>query len=347
LKKSFSEKGSFFVGYLFPFRVLTVKRAIMKQKNSFLLSLLFLIFSGSTAVAQKEICACASYSSLQFQTDYEDIFPHELIKSKNIKQAIIYTTGHSSNSPNNQLFSKYTELKFNFDNEGYVASRISYYLGSANHIDEFERNLAGRVTKQTFTYLDSLEQKINGFPVNVIDFTYDKNGRLILRKNRDSKGNILDNAKASYTQYEYDTNDKLISETTQFYYEYSIAYNSRDITRYTYANDNRLRIAKTTGGSYGKSVLIDSVIYNKENKLSSDKTYYSGSALSTFEKTYTYGREGKLITFSMKTAQQGGSECPGGGNYTDHYFYTSDGFVERITNSFGIYTCEMKFEYLK
>jgi hypothetical protein len=318
----------------------------MKTGKTILLKIfLFIVIGNTYAFSQIEVCSCASYSSLRFKTDYEDIFPHELIKSEKIKQAIIYTTGHSSIDSSQQLFSRYIELKLNFDNNGYVLSRIDYWHGFPHQIYEFERNTSGQIIKQTQTFLDSLEQKTDYVASKIIDYTYDKKNRLVLEKNRDYTGKVVKGEKTNYKKYEYTTDDKLLRKTRHSYDRYDHTYSS-DTFSYTYSNDN-LSCVTSTGTSLKNAFIIDTLTYNKAGKLLLKRTFYSENTFGTYEESYTYSIEGKLLTYNTKMDARGGSECPGGGNYTDHYFYTSDGFVERITNSFGIYTCEMKFEYLK
>jgi hypothetical protein len=192
-KSRIRNDSGFLFDYLLDFRVLIINIA-MKQMKIILL-LVFIISAVNSAFSQKEVCACASYSSLQYEINYENIFPHDTIRKEKITQVIIYTTGNSSENPSTPLFTKYIESKFHFDKNGYVSCRIQYRAGRPNEIYEFERNEAGQVTKQTFTYLDSLGQKYLGFPPQITDYSYDNNNNLVLEKQRDVKGQIVDEKK--------------------------------------------------------------------------------------------------------------------------------------------------------
>jgi uncharacterized Zn ribbon protein len=320
------------------------------KKLQFILSTLFLLtFVGKISLfAQDDVCVCCSYSSLQYATDYENIFPHEIIKSKKIKQVIVYTAGHPSADSTKKLFPQYIEMKFKFNSNGYVTSRIHYYLGRPNHEYEFERNALGQITKQTFCYVDSLERKVP-LPIltQITDFTYDKNHRLIEQKNRNNKGEIVPENKATYSIYEYDANGNLIKETNQLYFEsLSKSTTDKSTTTYTYSNDSLTCVTKVNEKKILAPSMTDTITYDKNGKMLSDKKYFTKQTEVVFDNKYTYDDHGKLMLFEIKTGSLGGSECPDKGTFTDHYFYRADGLVEKIVNSYGVYSCAMEFEYL-
>jgi hypothetical protein len=346
--------GSFFHDDLLGFSTLScrslkvsmINLIKMKKGKFILLAVLFFILSGRIPVAgQNDVCVCASYSSLQYITDHENIFPPGKIKSEKIKQVVIYTTGHSSADSTTPLFQKYIDLKFNFDSDGYVSSRTHFYLGRSNHIYEFERNALKQITKQSMTYLDSLEQKTSFMPPQVVDYVYDKNNRLILVKNRDFKGNIMPDKKATYQKYEYDKNGRLTKSTMQLYFEYVPNSTSIRTTSYKYSKDGLTRITKTIDKSIKKFPSIDTTTYNHSGKTLSIRTYHTSVPTVMYYQKYNYDVNGNLT--SVETGPGGGSECPDKGKYTDHYFYSANGLVEKVINRYEIYSCVMNYEYLK
>lgn len=320
---------------------------ILKMKRLLILfATLFFILGGKLSLkSQNEVCDCASYSSLQYVKDYESIFPPAKIKKEKINQLFVYTTGHSSTDSTGPLFQKYTELKFNFDNDGCVSSRTHYYLGRLNHIYEFERNALKQITKATMTYLDSLGQKIYTMPVQIIDYTYDKNSKLILVKYRDFKGNIVPDQKAIYMKYEYDKKGRLNKLKTHMYFEYVPNSTSQRTTSYKYSKDGLTCITKTVDKSIKKFPVIDTTKYNDSGKILSIKTFYTPIDSVMYYQMYSYDVKGNLTT--VETGPGGPSECPDKGKYTDHYFYSTNGLIETVVNSYEGYSCEMHYEYLK
>lgn len=318
----------------------------MKKGLFILLAALFFTLTAKIPLSgQNEVCGCASYSSLQYRKDYETIFPPDKMKSEKISQLIVYTTGHSSADSTVPLFQKYTELKFNFDHDGYVSSRTHYFLGRLNHIYEFERNALKQITKETMTYLDSLGQKIYTMPVQIIDYTYDKNNKLILAKYRDFKGNIVPDQKAIYMKYEYDKKGRLHKLRTHMYFEYVPNNTFQRTTTYKYSKDGLTCITETIDKSIKKFPVIDTTKYNDSGKILSIKTFHTPIDTVMYYQMYSYDVKGNLTT--VETGPGGGGECPDKGKYTDHYFYSANGLIEKVINSYEGYSCEMHYEYLR
>ena len=159
-----------------------------KIKN--LIIILILVITPIKLIGQENICDCCSYSSLQYQQDYEEIFNPSLIKSKGIREVMVYTKPKtSSDSIEN---TKYREIKFKFNRNGFVISKTHYNrIGKPHSTYDLKRNKSGKIYQQIFNYIDSLEQKSSFFGQEIIDFKYDSKNRLVKIKERGSKGQIL------------------------------------------------------------------------------------------------------------------------------------------------------------
>jgi hypothetical protein len=348
IKKALQKWGAFFHDDLLGFSTLScrslkvsmINLIKMKKGKFILLAVLFFMLAANTAAfCQNYVCDCASYSSLQFQREYETIFPHEKMKSEGIKQVIVYTTGSSSADSTRMLFSKYIELKFNFDADGYVASRIHFHQGTSNYIYEFERNAKKQITRLTVFYLDSLEQKATTNPSEIIDFIYDKKGRLIEEWPRLPVH--LESTK-NYTKHKYFRNGKLKKTTRKIWYDDINKWEI--ITSYRYAAGNLIQTSKTV--TNGELFTSDSITYNKDQQVLSEQTYNHLTHAKAWDKKYEYNANGQLVRFGMRSGPGGGTECADGGNFSEYYFYPGNGLIERIVHKYGIYTCAMGFEYI-
>lgn len=98
------------------------KNIMNKIKN--LIIILILVISPIKLIGQEDICDCCSYSSLQYQQDYGEIFDPSLIKSNHIKEVIVYT--NPKNPFNSKDANKYREIKFKFNINGLVMSKTLY-----------------------------------------------------------------------------------------------------------------------------------------------------------------------------------------------------------------------------
>ena len=179
-----------------------------KIKN--LIIILILAISPIKLMGQDNICDCCSYSSLQYQQDYEEIFNPSIIKSNGIKEVMVYT-GPKKSSDSIEII-KYREIKFKFNRNGRVISKTWYNrMGKPHSTYDLKRNKAGKIYKQIFNYIDSLEQKSSSFGQEIIDFKYDSKNRLVKIKERGSKGQILADNKSMYTTIRYDNKDRVIT----------------------------------------------------------------------------------------------------------------------------------------
>ena len=74
-----------------------------------------LILIPKTISSQENICDCCSYSSLQYQQDYDEIFNPSLMKSYGFKEVMVKT---ESKSALDSIYSnKYREMKFKFNDD--------------------------------------------------------------------------------------------------------------------------------------------------------------------------------------------------------------------------------------
>jgi len=170
-------------------------------------------------MAQENICDCCSYSSLQYQQDYEEIFNPTLIKSEGIKEVMVFTKPKTASSSTKT--DAYREMKFKFNGDGRVISKTWYNrMGKPHSRYELKRNKAGKIYQQIFNYIDSLERKSASFGQEIIDFTYDEKDRLTKIKDRNSKGQILADNKSSYTIIKYDDKDRIVRKERHMYWGY-------------------------------------------------------------------------------------------------------------------------------
>lgn len=296
-------------------------------------------------IEETDICACCSYNSLQYKQDYDDLFPPELMKAKKIKQVLVSTTAMNRQEPKqaNTIYVKkpitpeYKEIKFNFNEKGIVLSKLWYNrMGKPHSIVRFTYDVKGNKTKETFCYVDSLEKDFLPLAYEITDFTYNSTGRLITRKERNYKGEIMPDNKACYTKYEYDNAGKLILETRQFYYEGSPVSINKTTTKYS---ENSLT-AVSKMYSDDKLISTYNKTYDNKWKLLSEKNLEY-----KFIKNYEYDSSNRLVKYESKAPVGTADECPEAGNFVDQYYYNTEGLLEKIVHSYGKYSCEMRFEY--
>jgi len=296
---------------------------------------IFLVLGAFCLQGQVDICECCSYSSLQYRKSYEDIFPPNLIQNKEILEVVVNTQGET----------KYREMKFKFDKNGYVISRTGYNrMGQPHSIYEYDRDETGRVTKRTFTYLDSLENKLLDFSwPEIIDFTYDKNNRLKKSKERDIYGNIIKDSKTTYTSYKYDNRGRVIKKISYYYFGFNIAKPSKYITRFTYKDSEFKGESKTYIN--GRLFLTSKIDYNKNWKSLKEDDYNNLVNKVSSETNFLYDSLDRLTTYDTKSGDGSSSECPDGGTYTEKYVYGDDGLLYEIIHTYGTVKCTMTFEY--
>ncbi len=241
--------------------------------------------------------------------------------------------------------SSYREMKFIFDSEGRVAVRTLYNRKGIPHsVYNFDRNIDGFIIKQTFNYIDSLEQPFENSSPEVIDFSYDTKERISKKKERDFYGKIRDDSESTYTTYQYDDKGRIIEEYRQYYYE---GKTDNEVSKYftdwmfddskstsiseTWLNNNLFLSTKTTYNSKGKP--LSEIQFNNLRKKHAGQTKYK------------YNENNQLIWFSIRSGEGSISECPDGGTYTESYSYGNDDLIKSIEHSYGLTTCKMVFNY--
>lgn len=313
------------------------------NKIKYLILLLAIISIPFRVIGQDNICDCCSYSSLQYQQDYEDIFKPSIIKSKGIKEVMVYTKPKISSDSSETT--KYREIKFKFNRNGLVISKTLYNrMGKPHSKYNLKRNKAGKIYQQIFYYIDSLEQKSSFFDQEIIDFKYDNKNRLIKIKERGSKGQILADNKSKYSTIKYDSQDRIISIKRYMYWDYDNK-SSVSVTDYNFSDDSFNATYKTIRD--GKLSLSGEKKYNKNWKETIDKTFNKTLKSIAFEEHFEYDSNNRLLKYQSISGHGSASECPEGGNYMDKYKYDDNGFLITIHHTFEKNTCEMTFEYRK
>jgi len=303
--------------------------------------ILILVITPIKLIGQENICDCCSYSSLQYQQDYEEIFNPSLIKSKGIREVMVYTKPKTSfDSIEN---TKYREIKFKFNKNGFVIFKTHYNrMGKPHSTYDLKRNKSGKIYQQIFNYIDSLEQKTSFFGQEIIDFKYDSKNRLVKIKERGSKGQILTDNQSMYTILKYDDNDRIISIERHRNYN-----NESSVSTTTFTFSDNTFSSTYQSKRNGKLSLSGQKTYNKNWKETIDKTFNETLKSIAFEEHFEYDKNDRLIKYESLSGQGSASECPEGGNYIDNYEYDAYGFLTNIHHTFKQNTCGMTFEYRK
>lgn len=306
-----------------------------------LLAVTLILFCHLTR-GQNDVCECCAYNSLKFKNDFTGILPSDLIQKAKVQTVMVYTESIDQSS---KASAKYREMKLQIDNQGQVISKTEYNRkGKPHSIYEFERNTKGQAIKQTFTYLDSLEQKSTGFSASeVIDYTYDTQNRLVKSKERDFTGNSVVDEKSNYSKFQYDAKGRLIEETRQYYYEDSGSETAVYKTTFTYFGDKLKGESKTYENK--QLFLTTKVTYNKSWKPIKEEEYKNLMNRPASTTNYKYDLRGRLVYYDTNAGGGSGSECPDGGTFTETYEYDNKGLLSRITHSFGESKCVMTFDY--
>ena len=298
-----------------------------------------LILIPKTISSQENICDCCSYSSLQYQQDYDEIFNPSLMKSYGFKEVIVNT--ESKSALDSTYSNKYREMKFKFNDNGLVVLKTHYNrMGKPHSTYELKRNRYGKVSQQIFNYIDSLEQKASFFSPEIIDYTYDTRKKLIKIKERDYKGDILPDKKAKYTQLRYDSKDRIIKVVNHRNYN---NISSISITEYEYSNDSLsstfqiIRDEKLSASGKNK--------YDDNWKEVSSTLYNEDLKSYAFQYYYEYDNDERLIKFQSISGPGSSSECPENDSFIDIYTYDISGFLSSIEHRFAGNICKMTFEY--
>lgn len=304
-----------------------------------LLILINFIFLQNVLFAQNNACDCCSYNSLQYRQDYDKIFDPELIKLNKIREVMVYTKPYDST--NSIETNKYREIKFKFNQNGFVILKTHYNrMGKPHSTYELKRNRYDKIYQKVFNYIDSIEQKETFFGQETIDYKYDTRKRLIKIKERDSKGKVLPDNKTMYTLIRYDNENRIIkTENHRNYHDES----SISITNYTFLEDSFSSTYKSIRN--GKLSISGEKKYDKNWKETSRRIYNEDLKSMAFELSFEYDKEDRLIKFQSVSGPGSADECPEDNTFIDKYQYNEIGLLTSIHHIFREYTCEMTFEY--
>ncbi|MEP2935764.1 MAG: hypothetical protein ABJM06_14875 [Gilvibacter sp.] len=308
-----------------------------------LILILVLVIVPHNLISQDNICDCCSYYSLKYQQNYEEIFNPSSIKSSGIKQVMVYTNPKTSSDSSETT--KYREIKFEFDRNGFVISKTWYNRkGKPHSTYDFKRNKAGKIYQQTFNYIDSLEQKSSPFGQEITDFSYDNKNRLVKIKERSSSGEILADNKSTYSIIKYDDKNRIVRRERYIYWSYDDK-TQLSITDFTFSDESFSATYKSIWD--GGQTISGEKKYNQNWQQTMGKSFNDALKSIAFEEYYEYDSNNKLIKYQTISGQGAGSECPDGGSYIDNYEYDSNGFLTKINHTFNENVCEMTFEYRK
>lgn len=290
------------------------------------------------------MCECCSYSMLQFKNDYADIFPPEIIKANNIKEVTIYTTPKRSASKTDTLFKttvkEYKEMKFRFNNNGYIISQIFFNRNGKYHsIFLYSRDNENKVLTKTFNYLDSTGKIQFQSSSQKWIYKYSSN-RLIKIKLLDQ--NFVEQADSisEYTAYEYDHDGRVITETNHYYFYWTQPMIFQTGTKYNDTTNTSVSITKSNGKLTSK---VKSKYFANQKPMYV-KSFDGRTGELQQEQTYTYNSRGQLVKFQIKDPAAI-SECPEGNNFEDIYYYSAINLIDHIRHHYKNNICELRFSY--
>ncbi|MDC8004800.1 hypothetical protein POV27_12115 [Aureisphaera galaxeae] len=312
----------------------------------FLISFSFV--SGQTEIIDpndgysEEPCEFCSYPPLAQRNEQAILFPEELMKKEKIRKVIAYSRDKypRKGSTVYQIERPYVYRTYRFDNNGRISSKVVYFSGEPMYKYYFERDTEGKIIKEEEENLiDESSEEFMGLG-KILDYAYDESGNLIRKKYRNGSGDIVSDEQAFYWEFEYTKENLLLRETEYdndgfeprvwMFREYSGFQNGKP-TQYTYGERPPL------GGK---------LLYDENWQLV--KNIYKDSIQSdplSFEITYEYDNQGRLIKLDRKSTDLEQFGCPEEGNLTDHYEYEESGLLRFIKHSYKERECYMVFEY--
>jgi hypothetical protein len=303
-----------------------------------------LLFLVNTGCAQNVICVCCTYSSLEYEEDFERIFNPLVIKSNEIKELTVYTTSmQTTGKPGDTAFNivdkEYKEMMFTFDTAGNVVAKIFFNrLGQFHSVHDFTRDRNNRVLTKTYHGLDSTGKKREeDFFVKKWIYKY-SNGKLRQIKKLDDKLTEQPDNTSTYEMFEYDSKGRTVKETTQRYYSGSAPSINHTAVKY---DDNKHTSSAITKRK-SKPVFASEIQYNTGNKPLHVKFYNGISKKPEGEHIFVYKENGQLLKFKSLGM---GSECPEGGNLTDEYTYSALNLISNIRHQYKNIICDLRFVY--
>lgn len=300
----------------------------------FLIATLLIRFA---AVAQDSVCACSTYSMLQYANDYDHIFPPAEIKANGYKEVTIYSKAKMGNS-GGPATTEYRKMIFRFNAEGYVSAQVLFNnLGGYNSMYEFKRDYNNKIITKTFQYLDENgDIPDESFPEKWI-YAY-SDYQLAKIKKLDYNHAEMPDAESDYFMYTYDSKGRKVSEAYQmlifksepFNYQTKTTYNDTTLTSLAVTNDKKQLFSKTT------------TQYTSTFKPLTEKHYDASNKLIQ-EKKYIYNTADQLIEYQEKNLGMA-SECPDKGTFTNKISY-SQKLITLIQHQYQATTCSLRFQY--
>ena len=310
---------------------------------------ILLILTSTLVDSQNDFCECCSYHSLQNRfTEYEIVFPPELIIKNNVKELIVYASGRLKDDTSQigkikvrkTLIKEHLEIKFQFDNKGYV-TKLTWYnrMGKPHSLYLFERNAIGKVTKLTFSYLDSLEKvPFPSFGGETTVYSYDAKGNLIKEELLGQNGEDVPGSKSKYTAYSYDSKNRLVKKVNYTYYDAKSVYSHTTNIKYDDSNFS----AESSTSNDGKEWVLEKQFYDSKWRILEEKSFMTKTKEPYSTSKNKYNSDGQLISYFVKSR---GGECPETTGFFDLYSYNEAKLIKTIAHTFDKYTCEMTFEY--
>jgi hypothetical protein len=290
------------------------------------------------------ICDCCTYSMFQYKNDYDNVFPPAEIKANGIKEVTIYTTSKQRKLLKDTAFktvdAEYKEMVFRFNNDGYVLAQLIFNRRGKYHSTyEFTRDNNNKVLSKTFHYLNETGNKMEDFIPEKWIYVYADNQLVKVKKLGDKFIEQPDN-KSDYNAYAYDSKGRVITETSQSYYDWTEPSYYQTKTKY---NDTTNTSVATTRN---KKSLFSTVKtkYTLSQKTLNQK-YFSGRDKKLLQETvFTYNSTEQLTKQQVKSSGIG-TECPDGNNFTNTIFYSSKNLMDRISHRYKNTVCELRFVY--
>jgi len=311
------------------------------------LAVLVLQFIILVIKSQSDFCECCSYPSLQFKyTEYQTIFPPEIIRKNKFKELMVYSSGRRRDDTvksnkikiSKNLIEEHREIKFYFNEKGYVSYMTHYNRqGKPHSTYKFDRDSSGKLIKLTFAYIDSLEKLISDMGLRTTVYTY-SNNKLIKEKELGMYGEDLPDERSKFIRYKYTKEGRLVEEFAYSYYDEK--YKAKYVASIEYSN-NGSNVTKTITNN-NKAWMTEYENYSG-NKITESKSIDTKTKKIIRYALWKYDGDDFLKYYWVKVGSAG--ECPENNGYIDYYFYNDQKLIDRITHNFNDYTCEMTFHY--
>jgi hypothetical protein len=292
-----------------------------------LLTTTTLLLSYFLSYGQENICDCAMLNSLDVDS-YEQFFQPRTISMKKVGQVSISVLNGTDTTK---------EMKIYFDAKGQFIKTQNYYRDTVRSQIKYERNHAGQITKEIFSYF-YLVKKGTEEVWTITDYKYNQSGKLTEKRDRDFEGKIVNDSRTNFTQYRYNNEGRIIKKINNVYSEDiggSVSISSTEFTSEYKSTiktmvDNKL--SSTRNETYDSEWRIQKAEdFDYENKLA-------------YSMVYSYDKENRLTKLSVKGGESGVTECAEGIDYENEYLYKDD-LLETINYTFDSGNCKLILRY--